>query len=198
MVSSACGIIRNKPVTAPKNENIWQFYYVVMIVCLVGMSGVGKSRVGWFLAERLGYGFVDVDRVIEEAQGRRLRDLVDDLGDEKFLELEEEAVLGLGVVSDSVIASGGSLVYSERAMAFLKRISVVVFLDASLAEIRRRTADFSGRGIVGLKARGLEAVFLERLPLYRRYADVTINVEGLSEEAVVERVVEAIAKFAHH
>jgi shikimate kinase len=163
-----------------------------MIVCLVGMSGVGKSCVGALLAGRLGYCFVDVDCVIEEAQGMRLADLVEGLGDAKFLELEEAAILGLDVVSDCVIALGGSSVYSERAMNYLKSISTVVFLDASLAEIRRRAGDFSGRGIVGLRARGLEAVFLERLPLYRRYADVTINVEGLCDGAVVDRIVAAL------
>ncbi len=156
------------------------------------MSGVGKSRVGAVLAKRLNYLFVDVDRVIEETQHARLRDLVDYLGEEKFLKLEEQAVLGLDVACDAVIASGGSSVYSERSMAFLKQISKIVFLDASLDEIKRRTRDFSGRGIVGLKERGLEAVFSERLPLYRRYADVTIEVTGLSDEVVAERIIEAI------
>ncbi|MCL5877366.1 MAG: shikimate kinase [Candidatus Bathyarchaeota archaeon] len=167
-------------------------YIVIMNVTLIGMSGVGKSRIGLILAKRLNYRFIDVDRVIEEAHNRRLQDLVDCLGDAKFLELEENAVLALVAVADSVIASGGSSVYSERAMAFLKSASKVVFLDASLEEIRRRTPDFSGRGIVGLKAKGLERVFEERQPLYRRYADVIIDVAGLSDEAVVDRVIEAI------
>jgi shikimate kinase len=165
---------------------------VVMNVTLIGMSGVGKSCVGVLLAERLNYRFVDVDRLIEEVHGRKLQDLVDCLGAEKFLELEENAILGLGAVSDCVISLGGSSIYSERAMAFLRGVSVVVFLDASLEEIKRRTADFSGRGIVGLRERGLERLFLERLPLYRRYADITIDVAGLSDEAVVDRVVERV------
>jgi len=163
-----------------------------MNVTLIGMSGVGKSHIGALLAERLNYRFIDVDRVIEEAQHAKVRDLVDDLGDAKFLELEENAVLGLGEVCNSVIASGGSSVYSEQVMAFLKGISKVVFLDASLEEIKRHTADFSGRGIVGLKQRGLEVVFSERQPLYRRYADVTVDVTGLSDEAVVDRIIECI------
>jgi shikimate kinase len=165
-----------------------------MNVTLIGMSGVGKSRIGHILAEKLNYRFIDVDRIIEEAQNRRLQDLVDCLGDERFLELEENAVLSLDGVKNSVIASGGSSVYSEKSMAFLKSISKVVFLDASLEEIKRRTHDFSGRGIVGLKAKGLEQVFLERQPLYRRYADITVDVSGLRDEAVAERVIEAISK----
>ncbi|MCW4000735.1 MAG: shikimate kinase [Candidatus Bathyarchaeota archaeon] len=163
-----------------------------MNVTLIGMSGVGKSRVGALLAERLNYRFIDVDRVIEAVHGRRLQDLVDSLGDSKFLALEEKAILGLGAVGDCVVSPGGSSIYSQRAMGFLRGISTVVFLDASLAEIRRRTGDFSERGIVGLRARGLEAVFLERLPLYRRYADVTVEVAGLDDGAVVEGIVAAI------
>jgi shikimate kinase len=167
-----------------------------MNVTLVGMSGVGKSRIGEFLSKRLNYCFIDIDRIMEEANNRKLQNLVDCLGDEKFLELEEKAILGLGSVCDSVISSGGSSIYSERAMAFLKSISVVVFLDASLEEIKRHTADFSARGIVGLREKGLERLFLERLPLYRRYADITIDVTGLSDEAVVDQIIEQFAKFA--
>jgi shikimate kinase len=167
-----------------------------MNVSLVGMSGVGKSRVGLLLSKRLGYRFIDVDRLIEEVNGKRLQDLIDCLGDAKFLELEENAILGIGMVCDSVISPGGSSIYSVRAMCFLKGISKVVFLDASLKEIRRRTVDFSGRGIVGLREKGLEGLFLERLPFYQRYADVTINVANLSDEAIVDRIIESILLFA--
>ena len=163
-----------------------------MNVALIGMSGVGKSRIGKLLSKRLNYCFIDIDRIMEEANNKKLQNLIDCLGEEKFLELEEKAILDLGAVSDSVISSGGSTIYSKRAMAFLKGISVVVFLDVSLEELRRRTADFSGRGIVGLKEKGLERLFLERLPLYRRYADITINVGGLSDEAVMDRIIEHV------
>jgi shikimate kinase len=163
-----------------------------MNITLIGMSGVGKSRIGKLLSKRLNYGFIDVDRLIEKANNKKLQDLIDCLGNEKFLELEENAILSIGRVSDSVISSGGSSIYSEKAMDFLKSISLVVFLDASLEEIRRRTVDFSGRGIVGLKEKGLERLFLERLPFYQRYADITVDVTGLSNEAVVDLVAERI------
>ncbi len=163
-----------------------------MNITLIGMSGVGKSHIGLLLSERLNFGFIDIDRIIEEATNRKLQDLIDCLGNERFLDLEENAILGIGTVSDSVISSGGSSVYSEKAMGFLKSISVVVFLDASLEEIKKRTADFSGRGIVGLKEKGLEQLFLERLPFYRRYADVTIDVAGLSDEAAADQVIERV------
>lgn len=169
-----------------------------MNVTLIGMSGVGKSRVGLLLSERLGYRFIDIDRVIEEDNGAKLQDLIDCFGNAKFVELEENAILSIGKVCDSVISPGGSSIYSKRAMGFLKSISVVVFLDASLEELKRRTADFSGRGIVGLKEKGLEGLFLERQPLYRRYADVTIDVTGLSDESIADLIVEKTSNMRFH
>jgi shikimate kinase len=156
------------------------------------MSGVGKSRVGLLLAKRLGYSFIDIDRIIEKDNNKRLQDLINCLGEEKFLELEENAILGIGAVSDAVISPGGSSIYSERAMEFLKGISRVVFLDASLEEIKRRRVNFSIRGIVGLREKGLKGLFLERQPLYRRYADVTIDVTGLSDKVAVDRIIEQL------
>ncbi|MCW4004807.1 MAG: shikimate kinase [Candidatus Bathyarchaeota archaeon] len=156
------------------------------------MSGVGKSRVGLLLSKRLGYRFIDIDRIIKQDTNQRLQDLIDCLGEKKFLELEENAILGIGAVCDSVISSGGSSIYSPRAMGFLKGISRVVFLDASLEEIKRRRVNFSIRGVVGLREKGLDGLFLERQPLYRRYADVTIDVTGLSDKVAVDRIIEQL------
>ena len=123
------------------------------------MSGVGKSRIGLLLSKKLNYRCIDIDRIIEKDYGKKLQDIVDCLGDEKFLELEENAILSIGGVCDSVISPGGSSIYSQKAMDFLKGISKVVFLDASLEEIKSRTLDFSGRGIVGLRAKGWRRCF---------------------------------------
>lgn len=163
-----------------------------MNVTLIGMSGVGKSRIGQLLAEKLHYNFIDIDRVMEKSSGRNLQKLIDCLGDNKFIEKEEDAILGIGSVSDTVVSPGGSAIYSERAMKFLKDISTVVFLNASLEEIKRRTPDFSQRGIVGLKEKGLERLFEERLPLYKKYADVTIDIETYNAEQIVGMLIERL------
>jgi shikimate kinase len=163
-----------------------------MNVTLIGMSGVGKSRIGQLLAQKLHFSFVDIDRVMEKNSGKKLQELVDCLGDDKFVEAEESAILSIGKVSDTVISPGGSAIYSERAMKFLKGISTVVFLNASLDEIKRSTPDFSQRGIVGLKAKGLERLFEERQPLYKKHADVTLDVEDCSAEKIVELLIERL------
>ena len=163
-----------------------------MNITLIGMSGVGKSRIGQRLSEKLHFGFIDIDKVMEKNSGNKLQELIDCLGDKKFIEAETEAILSIGKVDDTVISPGGSAIYSEKAMNFLKNTSKVVYLCASLEEIKRRTPDFAQRGIVGLKEKGLETLFLERLPLYSRYADITLNIEKCSNEAVVNIIGEKI------
>jgi shikimate kinase len=163
-----------------------------MNATLIGMSGVGKSRIGQLLAEKLHYRFIDIDRVMERTSGRKLQELIDCLGDIKFITAEEDAILSIGKVSDSVISPGGSAIYSEKAMKFLKDNSTVIFLDASLEEIKKRTPDFSQRGIVGLKEKGLERLVTERLPLYRMYADITVAVGESSDRQIMDVLIERL------
>ena len=163
-----------------------------MNITLIGMSGVGKSRIGKLLSTKLNYSFIDIDRMIEMGNSKKLQDIVECLGDEKFLKLEENAIMGIGKISNSVISPGGSSIYSERAMNFLKSTSEIVFLNASLEEIKRHTVDFSGRGIVGLKEKGLDRLFEERLPLYKRYADVTIDLKDFNDEVIVHMIIENV------
>lgn len=163
-----------------------------MNITLIGMSGAGKTRIGQLLAEKLHYSFVDIDRVMEKNSCTKLQELVDCLGDRKFIEAEENAILSIRKVNDTVISPGGSAIYSEKAMEFLKGISTVVFLNLSLEEIKRRTPDFSQRGIVGLKHKGLERLFMERLPLYKRYTDVTVNIENYSDGQILEILIEKL------
>ena len=159
-----------------------------MNITLIGMSGVGKSRIGRELAYKVGYNFIDIDEIIERRSGKKLQQMIDELGNEKFLKIEEKSILGIGRIDNSVISPGGSSIYSAKAMNFLKTISKIVFLNATLEEIKKRTSNFSKRGIVGLEM-GLEKLFDERLPLYRKYADITIDLKsGYSDESVVNRI----------
>ena len=163
-----------------------------MNITLIGMSGVGKSGIGKELSNRVGYNFIDIDEIIEKSSGKKLQEMIDELGNEKFLKTEEKAILGIGRIENSVISPGGSAIYSEMAMSFLKSISKIVFLDATLEEIEKRNLDFSKRGIVGLE-KGLEKLLDERLPLYRKYADITIDLKnGYSYDSVVNRIVKDV------
>ena len=89
-----------------------------MNITLIGMSGVGKSRIGRELAYKVGYNFIDIDEIIERSSGKKLQEMIDELGNEKFLKIEEKAILGIGRVDNSVISPGGSSIYSERGYEF--------------------------------------------------------------------------------
>lgn len=144
-------------------------------ITLIGMPGSGKSAVGRILASRLGWSFVDTDKYIEARHGLPLQALIDAVGEDRFKKLEEEAILGLELYGPAVISTGGSVVYSEAAMRHLDEISMIVFLDLCLDEMRAHIDSQAPRGIVGLTGRSLEELLAERLPLYRRWARLTIS-----------------------
>ncbi|MBD3310838.1 AAA family ATPase [Candidatus Woesearchaeota archaeon] len=160
-----------------------------MNITLIGMPGVGKSVVGKELAEKLGYTFLDLDELIEEKTKLKLQEIIDRLGDKRFMEIEEKTILGLGDIDNCIISPGGSMVYSSKAMDFLKKSSIIIFLDLPLKNIREQITDLSTRGIVGLE-KGLEQLFRERVPLYRRYADITISMpEGYDKKDAAEEII---------
>ncbi len=164
-------------------------------ITLIGMAGVGKSVIGRELARRLDYAFVEIDEIIERATGQKLQETLDNSGDEKFLEIEERAVLSLGKVERSIISPGGSVIYSRAAMQFLREHSAIVFLHASFGSIENRLANKDTRGIVGLKKKGLRALFEDRLPLYRNYADIVIEIsETDGIDAVVNAIIQRVCK----
>lgn len=145
-------------------------------ITLIGMAGVGKSTIGKELAQDLSFDFLDVDDLIKTQDGLETQPLIDKLGEEGFLRKEEETILSLRGISRTVIAPGGSCIYSQRAMDFLKKVSLIIFLHSSYEAIKRRIPDLDTRGIVSLKKKGLKQLYKERLLLYQHYADKTVTV----------------------
>ncbi len=162
-------------------------------IILIGMAGCGKSTIGVLLAKTLGYQFIDTDLIIQSREGRLLQDIINSDGIEAFKEIEERALLEVNT-SRSVIATGGSAVYSERAMTFLKKSGSCVFLKLPFSEIERRINNINTRGIAIGKGMTLKDVFDERAPLYEKYADLVIECSG-NAEANVAAIVRDIKKF---
>ena len=152
---------------------------------LIGMPGSGKSTVGVLLAKALGCRFLDVDLLIQQREGALLQDILDRRGVEGFLDAEEEAVLSLDCTG-TVIAPGGSAVCREGAAEHLRSLGKVVYLHVPLAELERRIRNITTRGIAMAPGQTLADVYAVREPLYRKYADVAVEVEGRStlEETV--------------
>ena len=162
-----------------------------MNIILIGMSGAGKSTLGVLAAKALGMDFVDTDIVIQQREGRLLQDIIDTDGIERFLEIEEEVLSNIKL-NNSVIATGGSAVYSKKAMNTLKRGAVVIYIHADFEEISRRLTNIKTRGIVIKKGSSLREVYEERLPLYLKYSDKTIDCKNRDIEGCVDEIVKAV------
>lgn len=145
-----------------------------MNIILIGMPGSGKSTVGVVLAKMLGMTFIDGDLVIQEKTGRLLHELIEELGAEGFNELENRINASISP-QNAVIAPGGSVIYGRDAMEHYKNIGKVVFLDLPLEELENRLGDLNERGVSLRDGQTLSELYSERLPLYRKYADLTIN-----------------------
>ncbi|HOQ06861.1 MAG TPA: shikimate kinase [Clostridiales bacterium] len=154
---------------------------------LIGMPGAGKSTVGVLLAKALKMPFTDTDTLIQRQENGYLQELIEKHGIEGFIKIEENTVKNLDLTSH-VIATGGSVVYSEAAMAHLKTRGIIFFLDAKLYQLERRLKNISTRGIAMIPGQSLGSLYMERLPLYRRYADVEIDCSGKQIETIVSEI----------
>ncbi len=160
-------------------------------VVLIGMPGAGKSTVGVVLAKRLGLDFVDTDLLIQTRAGKRLQTIIDEEGLGVFLRLEEEILCSLDVHS-AVVATGGSAVYSEAAMAALRKNGTIVFIEVALPELERRIRDMRSRGVAMEPGETLEILYARRLPLYRRNARLAVPADGRSVEETAAAIEEAL------
>lgn len=164
-------------------------------IVLIGMPGAGKSTVGVVLAKRLGCDFLDTDVLIQARQGRRLQEIIGTEGLSTFRQIEEATLLGLDC-RGTVIATGGSAVYSEGGMAALKAKGTIVFLDLPLEELQRRVRDMDTRGMVIDPGETFADLFARRCPLYRRWAEITIDGRGRSVEELAAEIAERLQRSA--
>lgn len=157
-------------------------------IILIGMPGSGKSTVGVVLAKVMGYGFVDSDLVIQAQEGRRLFEIMDDIGIDGFIQVENRVNSQI-VVDRCVIATGGSVVYGREAMEHLKEIGTVIYLKIPYEELDTRLGNLKCRGVVLKDGQTLRELYDERTPLYEKYADLIIEEENMGVEETLEQIV---------
>ncbi len=158
---------------------------------LTGMPAVGKSTIGVLLAKRLGLAFVDTDIAIQTAEQKSLQALIQANGLEKFCNLEEKHILALNC-TDTVIATGGSVVYRAAAMRHLAVGGTVVYLEIELENLEKRLSDIDARGVVYAPGQSLADLYTERVPLYRKTADIIIGASDITPDQLVSRVIEQL------
>ncbi len=162
-------------------------------ITLIGMPGAGKSTIGIILAKNLGLGFIDTDVLIQINQQKTLQAIIDEFDHLTLRAIEEREILKLNV-ANHIIATGGSVVYSDQAMAHLRRISHIVFLDVSFEELKRRIHNFESRGIAKRKDQTFQELFDERRALYRKYAEITIDGNKWDQEEMAIVIAEAVTE----
>lgn len=165
-------------------------------IILIGMPGSGKSTLGVLLAKAMNYRFLDTDLLIQEREGKLLREILAEKGQEAFLQIEEEVNAGV-TAERTVIAPGGSAVYSGRAMRHFEEIGTVVYLHVPLQELKKRLGDLTKRGVVLKKGQTLETLFEERRPYYERYAQVTVDVTQEDIGTILAEIIRKLQEREH-
>lgn len=165
-------------------------------IIFIGMPAVGKSTIGIAVAKRLGYQFVDTDLLIQRQQNRLLREIIADVGEEEFLKIENQVNCNIRV-KNSVIAPGGSIIYCEEAMLHLKKIGVVVYLEASYQTIKKRIRNPRRRGVVLRKGQTFRSLYDERIKYFEKYADLTVCEDGCLVEETIQNVLEGLGNIGN-
>lgn len=162
-----------------------------MNIIFIGMPGSGKSTLGIVTAKILGMDFLDSDVFIQNNEKRKLQDIINSEGAEKFLDTECKNILKINV-DNTVIATGGSAVLKDSAMNHLRKDAITVFLDVPLSILEKRIFNLSERGIAMKNSETLADIFDARRPYYLKYADITVKTGNMTQKSAVNKVINAI------
>ena len=160
-------------------------------IILIGMPGSGKTTIGTELSEKIGYGYIDSDSVIVAREGKRLNELIEEVGREAFLDIEAKVNSEL-CADRCVIATGGSVIYRESAMQKLKTMGTIVYLQLPYATIEKRLGDLKKRGVALKDGFTLYDLYQERTPLYEKYADIIVSLDGKTVDESANAIKEAV------
>ena len=152
------------------------------------MPGSGKSTLGLTLAQTLMKNLIDTDELIQTRHSTSLQHILDEQGYLALRSIEEEILLNTDFPND-IVATGGSAVYSEKAMHHLKQFGPIIFLDVTLPELLNRIHNMDTRGIARHPNQTFAELFAERQPLYKKYADITIDSGNKSTERIIDEII---------
>jgi shikimate kinase len=164
-------------------------------IALIGMAACGKSTIGVLIAKAMNMAFIDTDLIMQQIYSKPLWQLLENVGSKEFIIKESNAICSLDC-TNSCISTGGSAVYSDKAMNYLKQIADVVFINLSYSNVEKRLSDMDikSRGIVIDKGKTLFDVYNERKILYSKHADYTIEADNKSIEELVTQIISLFPK----
>jgi shikimate kinase len=168
-------------------------------LCFIGMSGIGKSSFGSYLAKKFNRPFIDTDDIIEKKLSSSIKAYIEKTSESDFLIQEEAIILAMTIPKNSIIATGGSVVYSEKAMTYLKKQCTLVYLNDSLENIKNRISNYDTRGVIMNNNKTLDAVYNERKPLYEKWQDITIIYPSpFSANSIISAIESKIIGISNH
>lgn len=162
-------------------------------IILIGMPAAGKSTIGVILAKELGYQFIDSDLLIQNSQKRLLYTIIQQDGIDRFIEIEQQINSNINA-DKAVISTGGSVIYGTKAMEYLKSIGKIIYIKLSYNTLKSRLENIKRRGVILKKGQSLYDLYLERCPLYEKYADIIINAENCNLEQTLDKIIKALTK----
>ena len=163
-------------------------------IVFIGMPAAGKSTIGVVVAKRLGYDFVDTDLMIQAQEKRLLCEIIEQEGNDRFREIENQVNRDLDV-KRSVISPGGSVVYCEEAMEHFKKTAVIVYLRIPYHDIMKRLKDIKQRGVSIKEGQTMRDLYDERSVLFEKYADIIVDGRNGELEKTTEKVLYEVKKY---
>lgn len=160
-------------------------------IILIGMPGAGKSTVGVILAKLMGYKFIDSDLLIQRQEESLLKDIIKEKGLEGFIEIENKVNSEIKA-EETIIATGGSVIYGKEAMSHLSNIGTVIYIKLSMENLKDRLGNMRQRGVALKRGQNLEDLYEERTPLYEKYSDIIVNSDGKSIEELLNIIIEKV------
>tara|TARA_X000000368_G_scaffold319801_1_gene257004 strand:- start:611 stop:1114 length:504 start_codon:yes stop_codon:yes gene_type:complete len=167
-----------------------------MKVFLVGPMGTGKSTTGRNLSERVDYDFYDTDKLIEKAEGRKIKDIFEQDGEDYFRQKESEALSETKTLRNVVIATGGGIVEKKENRLFLEKEDKVIFLDSSPERQYERTKDSEKRPLLnhGDNLEILKKLYEKRFNFYEAVSKIKISMDNLDKEEILKKIINFLDK----
>lgn len=167
-------------------------------IWLIGMMGSGKSTVARHLAERLEWEWLDLDEMISKRVGGSITGFWADHGEDKFRDIELEAVRAVASDEERVVATGGGVVIREENVATMRSSGFVVWLQATPETLVRRIGAGAGRPLLqeGERLATLTSILAARRAVYEGAAHGSVATDDVPVQAVVERIEDLWREFA--
>ena len=156
-------------------------------IILIGMPASGKSTIGVVLAKTINMSFIDTDILIQEHEGKLLQELINEKGNDYFKKVEEHVLKTIST-ENTVISTGGSAIYYAEVMSHFKKDGKIVYIRAKVATIEERLDNIKTRGVTLEPGQTIKNLYDERVPLYEKYADITVDCDNGTVEDVIEAI----------